>query len=557
VSDKLLAKQKVLRFLRKYSLDGQLLGEAQLPYSLYASTAKDLVVTTSGEVLQTLPLKDNFEIVKWEVAEAGLRMLSGTERQLAQKLFSYVERQGEDFYPSEGIGDVSERMERSFTAQAVGAQITRSKVIQNAKDYAEHNFAVGNANITTRTGKKDDNVSVQKYVVSAFVNKGTFTGAPYQWGGDDTISLIEDGLAKGKVAGDINIYKIDGKEASRSSLAVGVDCSGFVSRIWEVIGKYSTSSSINGLPTISTRLTSYNDLKPGDILNRSGHVMVFFTRDSSGNYLVYESSATGWKVALNQWTAAYVSSYTPYRYTRIIDELSVVDFWVKVAPLYAGVKNGFDAQFKLKNNTAQIQKVTKVAMAIHDASGKFISDMINVSTVSTKIDITPGSSYQTGKMVVDSPTPAGQYKVVAKISKQDSQGRDIWEELASAPFTVLPSLSVARLWVKNGTPIHAGAKGGFDAQFQLLNISNQRITVPKVAMAIHDANGVFIKDMKLDYSVPIEPGKSYPSSPIPIVVDSPSILGSYKVVVKVSWKTDTQKKDIWEEMATAWFTVTK
>lgn len=539
VSDKLLAKQKVLRFLRKYSLDGQLLGEVQLPYSLYASTTKDLVVTASGEVLQILPLKDNFEIVKWEVAGTGLRMLSGTERQLSQKLFSYVERQDEDFYPSEGTSDISERMERSFTAQAVGRQITRSKVIENAKKYAEQTFNVGKANVTT--GKYDS--SIKRNVIPAVNSPGNYTGAFYKWNGFNNIEEILNGLTSGKIAGDTN----DSNDLE-SSLAVGVDCSGFVSRVWELSNKLGTST----LLSISTKITS-NDLKPGDILNRpktatrGGHVMIFHSRDSSNNYLVYESSSTGWRVAMNRHSAAAVNDYTPYRYTKILDELSVVDFWVKATPLYAGVKGGFDAQFTLKNNTAQIQKVM-VAMAIHDASGKFISDMIDVTKASIST-IAPGGSYWTGKVVVNSPTPAGQYKVVAKISKQDSQ---IWEELASTPFTVLPSLEVVKLWVKSGTPIYAGAIGGFDAQFELKNIANQTVE-GKVAMAIHDANGKFIKDMKLDPNMSIASGKSY--TVLRTVVDSPSLSGKYQVIVKISLAKDSRNNDIWEELAKAWFTV--
>ncbi|OQW90936.1 MAG: hypothetical protein BWK78_05840 [Thiotrichaceae bacterium IS1] len=537
VSDSLLVKQKVFRFLRKYTADGQLVGEVNLPYSLYALTTKDLVVTSAGEVFQALPLKDNLEIVKWEVAETAFRMLSGTGRQLSQKLFSYVERQDDDFYPSEGIGDISERMERSLTTLALDGPITRTQVIQNAKNYANASFSVGKTNVTTGTYDK----SIARNVISAVTSSGNYTGAFYKWGGFNTIAEISTGLTNGKFAGDINAVG-----NSASSLAVGVDCSGFVSRIWELSSKRGTGN----LPDLSTRIT-YNDLKPGDILNRSSdHVMVFSTRDSSGNYLVYESSATGWKVALNQRSAAYVGSYTPYRYTKILDELSVFDLWVKAAPIYAGLKGGFDAQFKLKNNT-QVTVVAKVAMAIHDASGKFVSDMINVSST-----IAPGGSSQTGKVVVDSPTPAGQYKVVAKVStKQDSQRRDIWEELASAPFTVLPSLGVVDLWVKSGTPIYAGAKGGFDAQFKLKNLSNQSIVVPKVAMAIHDANGMFVKDMKVSVSVSLKPGEFYQMPKT--AVDSPTIAGGYKVVAKVSWKTDTQGKDIWEEIASAWFTVTK
>ena len=49
----------------------------------------------------------------------------------------------------------------------------------------------------------------------------------YKWGGFNTLSQYIDGLKSNKFAGDIHTDGV-------SSAAVGVDCSGFVSRCWQL-----------------------------------------------------------------------------------------------------------------------------------------------------------------------------------------------------------------------------------------------------------------------------------------------------------------------------------
>ena len=109
--------------------------------------------------------------------------------------------------------------------------------------------------------------------------------------------------------------------------------------------------------------------------------------------------------------------------------LTVQDLWVKSnAPIYAGERNGFDAQFKLKNNSRQTVTVAKVAMSIHQSNHKHVSDM----KVINNVRIPAGHDYHMQKTIVNSPATPGQYKVVAKIY-QNGQ----WKDLASTPFTVI------------------------------------------------------------------------------------------------------------------------
>ena len=137
-------------------------------------------------------------------------------------------------------------------------------------------------------------------------------GMPYKWGGFDTPKTFMEGLEKGKKAGDIaNSYKILHDEAAVSQGSVGVDCSGFVSRCWGLCKPVSTRN----LPLISYPV-SWEELRMGDILLKSGHVVMFIARKD--NVIVgYESGAfPTWRVRRFAMTVRYMKNdgYSPWRY---------------------------------------------------------------------------------------------------------------------------------------------------------------------------------------------------------------------------------------------------
>ena len=133
-------------------------------------------------------------------------------------------------------------------------------------------------------------------------------GVPYQWGGFSSISGFnltnpidfEDQYTgtdtfEGKIhyAGDIYC---DTQIISRKSC--GVDCSGFVSRCWNLPIKQSTRTLIN--PEFSIPIT-YDELQMGDILIIPNyHVMLFnkFMDENKTKIWVYEAGpaykVSGW-----------------------------------------------------------------------------------------------------------------------------------------------------------------------------------------------------------------------------------------------------------------------
>src|SRR5690606_31788260 len=101
---------------------------------------------------------------------------------------------------------------------------------------------------------------------------GTNRGMPYKWGGFDSIETFLRGLGGGKVAGDL--YSSEKRRAGGSAVsgrAVGIDCSGFVSRCWGLPTKYGTST----LSRVALTLSSVQELKMGDCMNQAGgHVVL-------------------------------------------------------------------------------------------------------------------------------------------------------------------------------------------------------------------------------------------------------------------------------------------
>lgn len=209
--------------------------------------------------------------------------------------------------------------------------ITREKMIEIAEAYASYEWYPTEENIAPRTTLYNIFHSImykllQRFpslvVISAFFgfkyidtpDRDTYTewpewvgwkagelniGVPYQWGGFSSISGFnltnpvdfEDqytgtGSFEGKIhyAGDIFCdFQII------SSRACGVDCSGFVSRCWNLSVKQSTRTLTE--PEFSIPIT-FDNLTMGDILIHTGyHVMLFdeFIDENNTIIQVYEA----------------------------------------------------------------------------------------------------------------------------------------------------------------------------------------------------------------------------------------------------------------------------
>ena len=150
----------------------------------------------------------------------------------------------------------------------------------------------------------------------------TNEGVPYMWGGFSSLREFQEGIKNGAYAGDV--YTQEKRrllEDAVSRYAVGIDCSGLISRCWGLERSYSTRE----LPGLCLPLGSYEELKPGDILNsHNNHVLLFkaFADKEHKRLIAYEAgSPPTWKVLMDSISIPMLKSfgYKPWRYKKIVD----------------------------------------------------------------------------------------------------------------------------------------------------------------------------------------------------------------------------------------------
>ncbi len=142
---------------------------------------------------------------------------------------------------------------------------------------------------------------------------------PYKWGGFSSIPQFDEGLLIPKYCGDRCC------DDGGSLYAVGVDCSGFVSRCWGLSTKYCSAT----IPNISTPYETWDALRPGDCFNWPGvHVILCAEESPSGVVLCVESSGIDWRVSYRVRTYSSLTNYTP----RFYNGVGSAPFIVKVIP---------------------------------------------------------------------------------------------------------------------------------------------------------------------------------------------------------------------------------
>jgi hypothetical protein len=152
---------------------------------------------------------------------------------------------------------------------AAGKPISRQEVITRAQTFCFHPWTCKSQNLTASCAAGYKSVYVP----------GDYLGLPYDWGGYMTLFQFDDGIKNGLGAGS---YSDDGV----LSCTVGMDCSGFVSKVWDV-GHFGTST-ISG----TSSQIGASDVKPGDAFNVPGYHVILYGGTISGNWPVFYEATT-------------------------------------------------------------------------------------------------------------------------------------------------------------------------------------------------------------------------------------------------------------------------
>jgi hypothetical protein len=183
--------------------------------------------------------------------------------------------------------------------------ITRGQVKAIAEYYKNHTWTCisGNANPT-----------YNDWVVGT-----PYVGVAYNWGGFDMVEQFKTKINNGVVAGDSKVFGTVHWDFG------GVDCSGFVSRCWELDYKRGTTT----LSDVSISI-GWADLLQGDITNRSGyHVRLFDYFTQGTNYMMMYEATVDYPNQVPPVTDKVVhrilsrdDTYIPRRYNNIINDYS-------------------------------------------------------------------------------------------------------------------------------------------------------------------------------------------------------------------------------------------
>jgi len=216
-----------------------------------------------------------------------------------------------------------------LSTPATLAQVRRAEVIATAQSYLTLKWKPSRANAFH--GLDSNGVQVDTPDISFSrpgIRPGWWipgrqnTGMPYMWGGFSNPEEFRAGLKRGRYAGDV--YTAEKRRQGNDAVskeAVGIDCSGLISRCWKLERAYDTKE----LASLCTVLASFDDLKAGDILNvANDHVLLFreINLADRSRILAYEAgSPPSWKVLLNDIPTSMLKErgYVPLRYRKIRD----------------------------------------------------------------------------------------------------------------------------------------------------------------------------------------------------------------------------------------------
>lgn len=140
----------------------------------------------------------------------------------------------------------------------------------------------------TPGGDGDDGNGRPRYITSY---NTYYQWAPYQWGGFDTAAAIRDHVGdSGNDAGD---YTSGPTGSVVLGCPMGVDCSGFVSRLWGLQSQHTTISLTHHATTVS----SYSNMLIGDIFDKTSgsRHCIWYRYNTANGANCYES--TTW----NSW----------------------------------------------------------------------------------------------------------------------------------------------------------------------------------------------------------------------------------------------------------------
>ncbi len=291
---------------------GKLLTILEIPHTQHIPVTREFQLDKNGTLFGLFTTPDGIHLLRWDLSHPGDTLLP---RFLLPQEFRNIHPrpfQGDNLLPRES--DDEKSAESLEIDRLDFPPVGREEALNTADTYVALIWTAGPENLTN--GVIDDPAG-HAIQTPTWVQVGQNQRMAYQWGGFSSIDGYVSGLANGKYAGDMETSEV-------SSYAVGVDCSGFVSRCWNMPEHYSTYMMSNHQPLITLPLDSWYDLRPGDAIHKVGHVRLTVLWNTNGTILAVEAGG-GWITHYQSYSISQLADYQPRYYINIEGMPATID----------------------------------------------------------------------------------------------------------------------------------------------------------------------------------------------------------------------------------------
>ena len=289
---------RIRREIAVFTPDGQRLLTLDVPVNNFTRIFRDVYVDSDGALFRLISTAEGIEIVRWELARYYKRnnppLIKSPERFRKQKHYNLL------IEPQESLPGEPKSPLSNFDDYQ---QVLPQDALDTGDEYEQLVWNCSAVNLT-------NGVIIDPYGypvrTPSWVQVGSNQKVPYKWGGFEDIEQFLYGIDIGKYAGDNYTSKSSGTPS-----AVGVDCSGFVSRCWNLPFHYSTRMMDDAL---AQPYATWQEAEPGDAVHKPGHVRLFVQHNGNGSLMVVEASGRDWRVSYRNYFYGDLTAYTPRYY---------------------------------------------------------------------------------------------------------------------------------------------------------------------------------------------------------------------------------------------------
>ncbi len=301
LSFEFFVRQVPLRIRREivvFSPAGERLLTLDVPVKTFTSIFRDTYITPESNLYQMFSTPEGIEIVRWN--------LKGLFQSSQPVQLQYPDRFYHGIHYNE-ITPVPDDLPEEHQSYRGGfdsyPQIMPEEALSRGDAYVQLWWTCTPANLTNGIIMDPYGYLVQ---TPDWIQIGLNQRVPYKWGGFEDLEQFLYGISIGKYAGDKYTNKPGGTPS-----AVGVDCSGFVSRCWNLPLHYSTRQMDDSL---TVAYSSWLEAEPGDAVHKVGHVRLLTQQNGNGSLMVVEASGRDWRVNYHSYYYSSLYAYTPRYY---------------------------------------------------------------------------------------------------------------------------------------------------------------------------------------------------------------------------------------------------